>query len=155
MADAALLDDGIAFRSQAGAHEDVLDVAQPGLTAVDEVFALARAEQAPGDGHFGRLGGVAGDVAIDTRLGRRIDQRHGDRSHAEGLALPCTGEDDVLHAGAAQGFGGLLAQHPADGVAQVRLSAPVRAYDGGNASAIESQLSPVAKGLEALDLDAF
>jgi len=46
-------------------------------------------------------------------------------------------------------------EHPTNGVAQVGLSAPVRAHDGGNAAAIESQLGPVAKGLKALDLDAF
>ena len=52
LADAALLDDGVAFRSQAGAHEQVLDVAQPRGSAVDQVFALAGAEQAPRDGDF-------------------------------------------------------------------------------------------------------
>ena len=31
-------------------------------------------------------------------------------------ALPGAGEDDVLHSGPAKGFGGLLPQHPADGV---------------------------------------
>ena len=39
--DAALLDDGVAFRAQAGAHENVLDVAQAGRAAVDQVFAFA------------------------------------------------------------------------------------------------------------------
>ena len=45
LADAALLDDGVALRAEAGAHENVLDVAQAGGAAVDEVFAFARADR--------------------------------------------------------------------------------------------------------------
>ena len=52
LADAALFDDGVAFGTQAGAHEQVLDVAQPGRLAVDQVFAFTRPEQAPGDRDF-------------------------------------------------------------------------------------------------------
>ena len=59
LADAALLDDGVAFRTQAGAHEQVLNVAQAGGTAVDEVFAFAGTEQAAGDGDFGVVRGLA------------------------------------------------------------------------------------------------
>ena len=53
--DAPLLDDGVAFRPQAAAHEDVLDVAQPRLPPVDQVFAFARPEQTPRDGDFAAL----------------------------------------------------------------------------------------------------
>ena len=55
LADAALLDDRVAFRAEAAAHEDVLNVAQAGLAAIDQVFAFAGAEQAAGDGDFARL----------------------------------------------------------------------------------------------------
>ncbi len=57
LADAALLDDGVAFRAEAGAHEEILDIAQAGGAAIDQIFALAGAEQAAGDGDLaGRLG---------------------------------------------------------------------------------------------------
>ena len=62
--DAPLLDDGVALRAQAGAHENVLDIAQARRAAVDEVFALARTEQAPRDGD---LAGPLG-LAIFHRL---------------------------------------------------------------------------------------
>ena len=55
LADAALLDDGVAFGAEAGAHEDVLDIAQAGGVAVDQVFAFAGAEQAAGDGDLAVL----------------------------------------------------------------------------------------------------
>ena len=55
LADAALLDDGVAFRAEAGADEQVLDVAQPGGLAVDQVFALARPVQPPRDRDLARL----------------------------------------------------------------------------------------------------
>ena len=53
--DAPLLDDGVAFRPQAGADEKILNIAQPRGSAVDQVFALARSEQPPRDGDFARL----------------------------------------------------------------------------------------------------
>jgi hypothetical protein len=61
LADAALLDDGVALRAQAGAHEDILDVAQAGGVAVDQVFALAGAVEAAGDGDLAVLALVGGD----------------------------------------------------------------------------------------------
>ena len=49
LADAALLDDGVGFRTQARTHEKVLDVAQSRLAAVDQVLAIARAKQTARD----------------------------------------------------------------------------------------------------------
>ncbi len=62
LADAALFDDGVAFRSKAGTHKDVLDVAEAGGAAVDQILALAGAEEAPRNSDVGRLGGNGGDV---------------------------------------------------------------------------------------------
>ena len=57
LADAALLDDGVAVRAEADAHEDFLDVAQAGHAAVDEIFALAGTiEAAPDDDFTGAQG---------------------------------------------------------------------------------------------------
>ena len=49
LADALLPDDGVALRSQARAHEDVLNIAQPAQLAVQQILALAGAEQAAGN----------------------------------------------------------------------------------------------------------
>src|SRR5271156_1728183 len=45
--DALLADDGVGLRAEAGAREDVLDVAQPTELTVEKVFAVAGAEKAP------------------------------------------------------------------------------------------------------------
>ena len=53
--DAFLPDDGVALRSQARAHENVLNVAQPAELAVQQVLAFAGAEQPPRNDHFALL----------------------------------------------------------------------------------------------------
>ena len=150
LADAALLDDGVGFRSEAGAHEDVLDVAETGLLAVDEIFTVAGAEQSAGDNQFAAffdgLGDEGGDGAVG---GGEIHQRkdgvdggiekgEGDAGHAHGLAVAGAGKDDIFHAGSAEAFGGLFTEDPVDGVAQVGFAAAVRPDDGGDASATEA-----------------
>ena len=50
LADAALLDDGVALRAEAGAAEQILNIAQPRVVAVDLVFALAGTVETPRDG---------------------------------------------------------------------------------------------------------
>jgi hypothetical protein len=79
-----------------------------------------------------------------------VDQHHGYGGHAHGFAGLGAGEDDVLHAGTAQTAGGLLAEDPADGVAQVGFAAAVGADDGRDATPVEPQFGAVTKGLEAL-----
>ena len=66
------------------------------------------------------------------------------------LAVARAGEDHVFHAGAAQALGGLFAQHPTDGVAQVGFSAAVRPDDGRDAGAVEPHFGAIAKRLETL-----
>src|SRR4029077_15220613 len=61
-ADAALLDDGVGVRPEADAHEHFLDIAEPPDAAVDQVFALAGAIEAPADDDFARLHGHNGLV---------------------------------------------------------------------------------------------
>src|SRR5205823_267929 len=64
LTDAALLDDGVAFRSKTAAHKDVLDIAQARDTAIDQVFAFARAEEAARDGDFTLPGAGMLDDAV-------------------------------------------------------------------------------------------
>ena len=159
LADAALLDDGVAFRAEAGAHEEILNVAQAGGFAVDQVFAFARAVEAAGDGDLGGLVRMAVSVGVGFRGAMRSASgsamRQGDLGHAERLAVAGAGEDDVFHAGAAQALGALLAEDPTDGVAEVGFSAAVRAHDGGDAGAVEAHFGAIVERLEALDIDAL
>ncbi len=86
-------------------------------------------------------------------VGVGIDEGEGDLGHAERLAIARAGEDHVFHLCAAQGARGLLAEHPTDGVEDVRLAAAIGADDGGHALAGQGELGAVAEGLEAEDLD--
>ena len=111
--DLALAHHGIAVAPQARIHEQLVHVPQAHGLAVDEVGAFARAVVAPGDGHL-EFGAVQRPVGII--------QPQGDLRKALRTALPGTGEDDVLHSGPAKGFGGLLPQHPADGVRNIAFA---------------------------------
>src|SRR5208283_650735 len=81
-----------------------------------------------------------------------IDQRQRHLGHAHGLALARAGEDDVLHVDAAQQPRRLLAQHPRDGVGDIRLAAAVRSDDGSNALALEAKIGAIRERLETEDL---
>ncbi len=78
--DAPLLDDGVRLRSQAGAHEDVLDIAQAAELAVQQVLALAGAEQAARNHDLARfecaLELAAANLEHYVRNGRRLLLRH-------------------------------------------------------------------------------
>ena len=220
--DPLLPDDGVTFRSQAGAHEDVLNVTQSAQLSIQQVLAFAGAKQPPGDHDLtllrcplklspadlehhrlrarslaGRRGGsgfrplvierlpgllgsdnllcfdrplpahlvlvpIGRSVVLhhDLRLhwnwpliGLRID--HGQRHfrHPQGLAIPGSGENDVLHMRATQGLGALLAEHPAHPVENVGLAASIRPHHHRNPRTRNSQLRPVAEALEAEDMD--
>ena len=67
LADAALLDDGVAVRTEADAHENFLDVAEARHAAVDDVFALAGAIEPAADHDFAgthRDGGLFGGAFL-------------------------------------------------------------------------------------------
>ena len=74
--DASLLNDGVGLRPQAGAHEDVLNIAQAAQLAIQQVFALAGAEEAPGDHDLAGLEGplelAAADLEHDVRSSNAI-----------------------------------------------------------------------------------
>lgn len=126
--------------------------------SVDQVFAFPRPEQPPRNGHLAPPRRLAflhrlEFVAIVVHLG--IHQGHRDRRHAHRLSIARAAEDHVFHPGAAQAFGRLFAQDPADGVADVRLAAAVGPDNRRDAVAVEAQLRAVAKGLKALKFYAF
>jgi hypothetical protein len=67
LTDAFLADDCVGFRAEAGAHEDVLNIAQAAELAVEEVFAFAGAEKAAGNDDFALLRGAAEFAAADLQ----------------------------------------------------------------------------------------
>jgi hypothetical protein len=52
LADASLLDERVGLRPEARAHEQFLDVAQAAEFSIQQIFAVAAAEQAARDGNF-------------------------------------------------------------------------------------------------------
>ncbi len=85
--------------------------------------------------------------------GLRVDQGEGDFGQVGRGAAGGAVEDAVGHAAAAQGLGALLAQHPENGVGDVRLAAAVRPHHGGDAGAVEEDAGAVGERLEAEHLD--
>ena len=139
--DHALADDGVGARPQAGAQEQVGDVASATLLAVEEVAGL----------------GVPGDLTLDRDLGvLGVDPAHGavtvvegqlDGGHAHRLAPGGAVEDDVGHRLATQGLGRGFAHDPAYGVDDVRLAAAVGTDDGGHV-AVKGHRDRIDEGLE-------
>ncbi len=112
----------------------------------------------------GRLRGF-GHIILDVDLGRgigvgaaadcRIDQRERDFGHTGGLAIARPGKDDIFHARAAQGLGRLLAEHPRDGVGDVRLAAAVGANNRRHTVPVELEFGAVAERLEPENLKSL
>ena len=130
-------DPGVA--AEAGAPEEVVDIAKPDGTLVDEVVAAARPGHPAGDDDF-VVGDrqVAGGVVEEERDFGDVDRPPVDR------AL----EDHVFHLAAAEEPGRRFAEDPADGVRDIGLPAPIGAHDGGDAM-IEFESDGVSERLEA------
>ena len=114
----------------------------------DSIFVPV-ADDAGGAGDW--VGGVVVGGAAVVDLG--VDEGERDLGHTGGLAVAGAGEDDVFHLDAAQGLGGLLTEHPGDGVRDVGLAAAVGADDRSDAFAGEVHFHAVGEGLEPEDLD--
>ena len=138
LAEAAAID-------KAGIHEKLVDIAQTRRLLVDVVLALAAAVVAPGHGHLGLLhGGEDVGAVVD-------DQRH--LGEARLGPLGGTAEDDVLHLGAPEALGALLAHDPADGVGDIGLAGAVWPHDGRDVLT-EVQHRLIREALEALDFQS-
>jgi hypothetical protein len=124
LVDLALRHDRVGGAADAGVHEQVMDVLEAAERAVDAVFRASVAEDPAGEGNL---------VVIDLQRAFAIGHGQGDFCHAEGLAFLGAVENDVCHFAAAEGLGGGFAEHPADGIDDVRLAAAVRADDAGDA----------------------
>ena len=141
--DHALSHEGVAVLADLGAHEELDDVLEAHLAAVDEVFVLAAAVGAAGDDDL---------VELDGQPVLAVVERDADFGDAHRRALVAAGEDDVLGLAGAEGAAGVLAEDPAEGVGDVRLAGAVGADDAGDAGA-ELELRLVGEALEAVDVE--
>ena len=138
---------GVHLRVRAGTEtrvkEQGMHVAQAALLVVDEVFAGTVPVDAAGNDNLGIFGRKRPIAVVDN---------DGNFGKAHGGTFFRTAENHVLHLAHTQERGPLFAEHPADGVGNVRLAAPVRAHDGGKALRGEVDFCPLGKGLESKNL---
>ena len=144
--DHALFDDRVAARAQAGAEEQVGDVAAPAFGAVEVVVALAVAADLALDRNFVERGVFAGDGVVG------VVEDQFDRGLRDRFTGRAAGKDHVGQRVAAQAAGRAFAHHPADGVDDVRLAASVRPHHAGHVRG-QVQGGRIDEGLEAGELD--
>jgi len=148
LGDHALFDDRIAAWSEAGAEEDIGDVAAPTFHPVEKVGVLRVTGDATADGDFGEGGVLAGKRTVGV-VEDQLDARLGHRLAGVGAI-----EDDVGHRLAAQVLRRAFAHDPAHGVDDVGFSAAVRA-DHCRHVAREADRSGIDEGFETGEFDAF
>ena len=138
----ALGQDRVTRGAHARAHEETLNVLQAARGLIQEVGVCAVAIGPPRDGDLVKLR-PQGLFAFGE------DERH--LGHTQRLARVCAVEDDVLHLGATQGTGALLAEHPPDRVRDVALAAAIRPHNS-NHPRLEREPRLVREAFEALNL---
>ena len=122
-----------------------MDVLEAAERVVDPVFRFAVAENPAGDGNL---------VVVHFERLLAVGHRQGDFRHAERLASVRAVENHVGHFATAQGFGRLLAEHPADRITDVGFAASVRS-DNRRHTRLEIQGGLVREGLEPEHREVF
>ena len=140
-----LADHGVGALAEARGAQHFEDVPQPYAGVVEEVFVLARAVGAAGDGHL---------LELRRQPAAGIVHGEGHRGHAQARSLFGTVEDHVRRLPAAQSAEALLSQRPTDGVGDVGLAGAVRADDGSNPF-VEEESGLGGEGLVALHFQVF
>lgn len=135
----ALADDDVHLPADSGIREEFLDVEEPAGVAVDLVFAAAVAEHDPRDGDLGVFDGQRAVGVVDGE---------GDLGPAQRGPPGRSGEDDVFHLPAAQGFGALFAHDPGERVDHIGFTGAVRAHDAGDPG-LETQGRGGGEGFES------
>jgi hypothetical protein len=141
----ALPDDHVHLAPEAGVAEELLDVEESAVLAVDGVLAAAVAEQRAGDRDLG---------VVDRQQAVGVVDREQHLCPAERTPARGAGEDDVLHRAAAEGLRPLLPHHPGEGVDDVGLARAVRTDDARDAG-LEREGRRLREGLEPLDGQAL
>src|SRR5204862_7379850 len=91
--------------------------------ALEQVFGIPVAVNSPG---------YADIMPVHPQLASAVGEGQRDFAESDWLARLGSVENDVGHFAAAERFGGLLAEHPADGIEHIRFSASVRPDDGSD-----------------------
>ena len=152
--DLALGHDAVAVPPDAGAHEQLLDIAQSAGGAVQKIFTAAIAEYASSYGDFGKAQVHPGGLEV---LFIHITERNRDFSHTGGFtasgAFSAT-ENDVSHFATTQCLGGLFTQDPSYSIGDIGFAASIGSNHGGNAR-FEIQGGFIRKRLKSNGLQAF
>ena len=146
----ALLNDGQHLGADADVEKQIGDVFQAAWNLVDIKFAIAGTVETTGDFDFLRQVGNTGD----PQAFRHIAQGQGNFGAVDRLAGRGAVEDQIGDTGAAQGFGTLLANDPADGIRNIAFAAPVGADDGGE-SVGEIEAGGIDEGFETGEFELF
>ena len=117
-----------------------MDITQTGGLTVDVILTVTGAIVAAGDHD---LVGIVGQRPIG------VVQRQGSFRETNGATLLSTAEDHVLHLGAAEGLGALLAHDPQDRIGNIRFTGAVGTDNGSDVIAKANQ-SLVRERLESL-----
>ena len=139
--DLALAHDHVLLAADAGVGEQLLHVEQAARDAVDRVLAVAAAEQ---DARERDL------VELDRQQAGGVVERERHLGPPERWALLGPGEDDVVHLLRPHRSRRLCAEHPGDGIDDVRLAGTVGADDDGHAG-FEAHRGGVGERLETLE----
>ena len=139
--DLALADDDVLLAADPGIGQQLLDIEQAARHVVDGVFAVAAAEQRALDGDLGEL---------DRQDAGGVVDRQADLGAAERRAARRSGEDHVVHLLAAHRRRRLGAEHPGDGIDDVRFARAVGADDDRDAR-LELEGRGLGEGLEAFE----
>ncbi len=138
----ALLDDAVGLGAHARARQQVANIAEPGGVAVDQVLAFAAAIDAAGNVDLG---------GVDPEQVFGVVERERDFGGIGGPTVARAVEDHVGHLPAAKALHALLAQHPLDGIDDVRLARAVRSHHHRDP---RGKLKPGPVG-ETLETDEF
>ena len=122
-----------------------MDIPQSGGLAVNIVFAVTAAIIPTGDHNLIRVIRKGAVSIIQSQRGFR---------KANCCTLLGSAKDHVLHFGAAEGLGALLAHDPQDGIGDIGFAGAVGADDGGDVVAKADQRL-VREGFKALNFKRF
>src|SRR6266702_1305511 len=141
-----LLLERVAARSESGAQEQIRNVLAAATRCVDEIAgrAVARDLALQRDFVVARVGA--------PQLAVRIVEHELHGGGTDRLPRARSVEHHVGHVVATQMLRGQLAHHPAHGVDDIRLAAPVRADDSGEIAG-KADLGRIYEGFETGELD--
>ena len=141
----SLPDNGIPFLADTRIIKQFIYVLQTANASVDGIFAFTGAVYPSGHRYL---------IIVNGELMVPIVQRYGHIGIAERLSGLCPGKNNVLHGSTPELLNPLLAQHPADRIGHIALSASVGPYNTGYA-VVELKCYFIGKGFESLHFYAF